>query len=425
MNASPTQSVREALQVFRLAEIRMESPAVDSAGNLVYAKASTSTIHGAKSSDSEAICVLVAKIECELARYANDMDTVRERLIPQVLPSLARLQAPNPHGRLEAINGLTTEWNTFLKANDVAAHREWEQTLQRREHFLDNINQGMPLGLICSAEDGDIAAKTLSLTPERVEQLRLLLTRSPYNQINEQLGISEQTIKDARRSPSLRLVADGSHDSNPSPWISELKFPQPQALRDSLQSLYEQQYEPRNTTANSSGTSPPVGNGEKANFIKFVSLLVNQTALNLLDEMQGLSMSATANAVIFNKADTHEHTQIYFDGHGNVIVDRTRWEKWTAFIHPRMSTATVRLLQNGHRDDPLSDTNCNYRSTISLKLRREDIARGEFRPDITTAPTFSACIALDWKRIDPVLKSYSKGPQIQILSGNPGGSQRI
>jgi len=425
MKASPTQSVREALQVFRLAEIRMQSPAVDGAGNLVYAKASTSTIHGAESSDSEAICILVAKIECELARYVNDMDTVRERLIPQALPSLARLQAPNQRDRLEAINGLTTEWNIFLKANDVDAHREWEQTLQRREHFLSNINQAMPLGLACNAEDGDIAAKTLSLSPEHIAQLRHRLTHSPYNQINEQLGISEQTMKDARRSPSLRLVADGNHDSNPVPWISELRFPQPQALRDSLQSLYEQQYEPRNTTANSSGTSPSVEDGEKANFIKFVSLLVNQTALNLLDEMQALSMSATADAVIFNKADTHEHTQVYFDGHGDVIVDRTRWEKWTAFVHPGMNTAPLHLLQSGHSDDPLSDTNCNYRSTISLKLRREDIARGEFRPDITTAPTFSVCIALDWKRIDPVLKSQSEGPQMQILSGNRGGPQRI
>ncbi len=117
---SADQSVRQALQVLRLAVLSRQAVTVDPDGKLIYAKGA-----GAAGSDAEALQALGCKIEQELSRHARGISEIREHWIPQHLPSLASVKVASDHGRLAAIEKLAIEWHDFIKTHDTAAHREW------------------------------------------------------------------------------------------------------------------------------------------------------------------------------------------------------------------------------------------------------------------------------------------------------------
>lgn len=235
-----SQSVREALQVLRQAEISRQAIIVDQNNNLVYAKAAPHQKAGpAAAAGSDAIQRLHGKIEMELSRFARSLSEVRESLIPKYLPSLALVTSPHTTTRLTAIEKLATEWHDFVKTREVTAHQEWQQTMVRRQNFCDWIGDGMPLGLKCSPEDGMVTATTLKLKGTDVLQLQHKLVDSAHRQIDEMHGISLQTIKDAPRTDSIRLALPAMEGDMSSPTTLELKRPKAEELSTALQTLYE------------------------------------------------------------------------------------------------------------------------------------------------------------------------------------------
>ncbi len=391
---SADQSVREALQVLKLATISRRAVAVDNEGKLVYAR-------GAEASGTEALQALTAKIEQELSRHAKEMSEVREHWIPQHLPSLASVKGAGEQGMLDAIERLSLEWHDFVKTHDSTAHREWQQTQLRRYDFLNQVDQGMPLGIKCTPEEGVVAAGTFTLSPD---DIRLLLDRmmsSRYGEIDEELGIARQTVKDAPRTESIRVTLPGSTDGRLPTSTLELRFPKPEALVAALQTLYERQRESVNDTAD----AHPARADAKANFIKLASLLTNQTAMNLLDDFRyNPATVECGTTVVFNTKQEAETTRIHVDARGDLIVDRARWERWNALICQDISAQAMPVNRGPNWDGPLDDTNFSYRAHISLRLRREDIEQGVFRPSVTRSPQLSACIELDWASIDDVLR---------------------
>lgn len=399
MKAKPAdQSVRQALQVLRLAALSRQSVVVDPEGKLVYAKVAT-----AAGSDAAALQQLTCKIEKELSRHAKGISEVRDKWIPQHLPSLASVKMTSDQGRLAAIENLTIEWHDFIKTHDTTAHREWQQTQVRRYDFLNRVDEGMPLGVKCSIEEGVVAASTTTLSPADAGQLLDRLTNSPYGQIDAGLGIAQQTVKDAPRTESIRIALPGSADGLQQPSTVELRFPTPEALIAALQALYERQQEIVRDLA--APDAHPAQDDGKANFVKLASLLTNQTAMNLLDDFRykpGTAESGTA--VIFNAKQHTETTRIHIDARGDLVVERARWERWNALICQDISAQAIPVNQGAHWDGPLDDTNFSFRAHISLRLRREDLAQGVFLPSLTRSPQLSACIELDWASIDPVLR---------------------
>ncbi len=399
MKANATQSVREALRVIRQAEASRRAVAVDEHGNLVYANAVRNPGRPAEAGrEPEAIAVLVAKIENELAMHARNMDEVREQLIPACLPSLVLLKITKDKARLGAIDSLVSEWNRFIQSHDAADHREWQQTLLRRYDLLNRIGDSLPLGLKCSPEEGVMAASTRVLSREETAVLLQRLMDPACSGIDPAYDISEQTVKDAPRTPLIRLAFADEDGSGNMPPELHLKYPQPGELRAALYAFYGHRYPP----ARGGDQDDP---GDRASrFVRTVSLLLNQTVPNLLDE----ALPQPGEMAVFRKAATTEDLQIHFDADGNVIVDRTRWERWTSFIQSGLGLPPLPLNQGPAWEGPLDDAHCSYRTHISLRLRREDADEGRFRPDVTRSPQLSACIELDWKHIDPVLRTKAK-----------------
>ncbi len=399
MKAKPAeQSVREALQVFKLATISRQAVVVDDRGKLVYAKAGA-----ADRSGTDALQALTAKIERELSRHALGMSEVREQWIPRHLPSLESVKTAGSRGMLEAIESLAVEWQDFLKTHDSAAHQEWQQTQQRRCDFLDQIDQALPLGIKCSAEDGGVAVSTITLSQDETRELVDRMANSRYNELDKIFGIAEQTVKDAPRTESLLITLPGTDDGRLTPSALKLRFPEPQALIDTLQTLYERQQEIVRAAMTADATVAQA-DGE-ANFVKLASLLTNQTAMNLVDDFRYPASAGVSGTIVpLNTKDHTETCRIHIDTNGDLIVDRVRWERWDAFICQDIWPLPLPVNQGANWEGPLDDTNFSYRVQISLRLRHEDIEQGVFRPMLTRSPQLSACIELDWASIDPVLK---------------------
>lgn len=395
---SADQSVREALQVLKLATLSRQPVVVDNQGKLVYARAAS-----ADGSGMDALKVLTAKIEQEMSRHAQSMSEVHEHLIPKHLPSLASVKATGGAGMLAAIEQLSVEWHDFVKVHDSTSHREWQQTQLRRHGFLNRIDQSMPLGIKCSAEDGVVAAGTFTLSPDDTRLLLDRLTNSPYNQIDPAHGIALQTVKDAPRTESIQITLPGSADGQLKPSVLKLRFPTPEALVAALKLLYDRQQEIMR--APETPERPGVRDDSKANFVKLASLLTNQTAMILLDDFRyQASGGASDSTVIFNTQAQSETTLISIDAKGDLTVDRARWERWSAFIDPDISQRPLQVNRGANWEGQLDDTNFSYRARLSLKLKQEDIVQGVFHPQVTQSPQLSACLEMDWPSIDPVLK---------------------
>lgn len=399
MKAKPAdQSVREALQVLRLAAISRQEVVVDREGKLVYARAAAT-----EGNNTDTLQALTAKIELELSRHAKGFSEVREYWIPQHLPSLASVKGASGLGMVTALEKLTVEWHDFIKTHDKSAHDEWQQAQLRRYDFLNQIDQGMPLGIKCSAEDGVVAASTFTLSLDDTGQLLDRLMNSRYGQIDEKLGIAQQTVKDAPRTELIRITLPGTDDGRLATSTLELRFPAPEALVAALQALYERQQEIVRDAATPEAQAAQAEG--KANFVKLASLLTNQTAMNLLDDFRYQPVTgASDTAAIFNTKQQAETTRIHVDADGDLIVERARWERWTEFICQEISPRPLPVNQGANWEGPLDDTNFSYRAHITLKLRREDLEQGVFRPSVARSPQLSACIELDWASIDPVLK---------------------
>lgn len=397
MKAKPAgQSVREALQVFKLATISRQAVVVDDRGKLVYAKAGT-----ADRSGTDALQVLTAKIERELSRHAREMSEVREHWIPRYLPSLESVRNGGGRGMLEAIESLAVEWHEFVKTHDLAAHQEWQQTQLRRYDFLNQIDQGLPLGIKCSTEDGAVAANAVTLSQDDMRQLIDRVVNSRYNKPNKKLGIAKQTVKDAPRTESLLITLPGTDDGRLAPSTLDLRFPKPESLIDALQALFERQQEIMRAATTAHATVAQAD--RKANFVKLASLLTNQTAMNLLDDFRYPASAGVSDTIVpLNTKDQTETCRVNVDTNGDLIVDRVRWERWDALMYQDIWPLPVNRSANW--EGPLDDTNFSYRVQISLRLRHEDIEQGVFRPMLTRSPQLSACIELDWASIDPVLK---------------------
>lgn len=399
MKAKPAeQSVREALQVFRLATISRQAVIVDERGKLVYAKASA-----ADRSDTDALQVLTAKIEQELSRHAREMSEVREHWIPRHLPSLESVRNADGRGMLEAIESLTVEWHEFVKTHDLADHQEWQQTQLRRYGFLNQIDQRLPLGIRCSAEDGVVAVSTITLSQDDTRKLVDRIVSSRYNELDKKLGIAEQTVKDAPRTESLLITLPGTDNGGLTPSTLKLRFPKPEALIDALQTLYERQQDIVRAATTTDATVAPAD--RRANFVKLASLLTNQTAMNLLDDFRYPASAGAPDTIVpLSTKDQTETCQVRVESNGDLIVDRVRWERWDKFICQDIWPLPLPVNRGANWEGPLDDTNFSYRVQISLRLRREDIEQGVFRPILTRSPQLSACIELDWASIDPVLK---------------------
>lgn len=395
---SANQSVREALQVLRLATISRQNVVVDKEGKLVYARGAT-----AAGGDMDATQALTAKIERELSHHAKGLDEVREYWIPHHLPSLASVRNASGHRMLAAIESLTVEWQDFVKTHDRSAHHEWQQTQLRRDDFLQQVAPGMPLGVQCSAEDGVIAASTFTLSREDTALLLERLTNSPYGEIDPELGIARQTVKDAPRSESIRITLPGSANGRLKPSTLELSFPKPEALVGALQALYDRRQEIMGDAATPAGNVAQADH--KANFVKLASLLTNQTAMNLLDDFRYQANGGASDAtVIFNTRGQAETILVSLDANGDLIVDRARWERWVDLICQETSQQALPVNRGQYWEGPLNDTNFSYRAHISFKLGSEDIEQGVFRPAVTRSPQLSACIEMDWQAIDPMLR---------------------
>jgi len=393
------QSVREALQVLKLATISRQAVAVDREGKLVYARAAPPA-----SSGLDALDALTSKIELELSRHASGLSEVREHLIPEHLPSLASVKAASGARMVAAIEQLAVEWHDFVKTHDKSAHDEWQQTQLRRYDFLNQVDQGMPLGIKCSAEDGVVAASTLTLSRDDTRLLLDRLTNSPYGEIDPALGIALQTVKDAPRTESIRIKLPGSADGLLQPSELKLSFPAPSALVAALQSLYDRQQMLMRDAATPEGSS--AHDDGKANFVKLASLLTNQTAMNLLDDFRYQAIGgASDSTVIFNTQAQAETTLVSIDANGDLVVDRARWERWSALIYQDISPRPMQVNRGPNWQGELDDTNFSYRARLSLKLRSDDIEQGVFHPLTVQSPQLSACIELDWASIDPMLKS--------------------
>ncbi len=395
---SADQSVRQALQVLRLAVLSRQAVTVDPEGKLIYAKGAA-----AAGSDAEALQALTCKIEHEVSRFATGISEIREHWIPRHLPSLESVKHASVQGMLAAIENLSIEWHDFIKTHDSAAHREWQQTQLRRYDFLNQIDEGMPLGIKCSIEEGVVAASTTTLSSGDTAKLLERMMNSRYGQIDDRLGIAVQTVKDAPRTESIRITLPGSEDGRLQPSTLDLKFPQPEVLVAALKTLCERQRDIVGDAA-TAGARPAEAE-EQANFVKLASLLINQTAMNLLDDFRYKpGAGESGSTVIFNTKQQTETTRIHVDARGDLIVERARWERWNAMICQDISAQALPVNQGAHWEGPLDDTNFSYRTHISLRLRREDLEQGVFRPSATRSPQLSACIELDWASIDPELR---------------------
>lgn len=397
---SPYQSVTEALQLWRQAELNGHEVGVDKRGELVYVNTARRNQASPGLGDrDQAAKVLTAKIENELSQFAKSMTEIRERLVPNHLASLKKLPERG------AIQDLNAEWQQFIRVARPAEDTAWNETMARREKFVETLKPFLPGKMVLGTKTGEVSAATFKASANQARQVLKELEESVYAELDPETGVTRSLHKDChRQSYAIRYANEHGEEK------TEALFHRPATdVIPAMQSLFQQTLGSERTSSSSDEDASDTEDVSQRNFVAILSRVMDQTLLIKLDELKHRLFFGNADSeALFNPQERSEMRTISINPDGMIRVDISALEKWNQMIVQSVSQESVPINDGPLWEGSLDQTNFSYRLLAQLSLDPEEMKRGEFNPRFERLPEFSVCIEPDWKKIDRQLQNLDR-----------------
>ncbi len=394
------QSVTEALQLWRQAELNCHEVGVDKHGQLVYVNTARRDQASPRlGGRDQAAKVLTAKIENELSQFAKSMTEIRENLVPNHLASLRKLPERG------AIQDLNAEWQKFIHVARPVGDTAWAQTVARREKFIETLKPFLPGKMDLGTKAGEVSTATFKASASQAGEILKELEKSVYARLDPDTGITRSLCNDCpRQSYAIRHTNEQGEET------TEQLFHRPVAdLITAMQNLFQQTLGSERASSSSDEDAADTEEASQKNFVAILSRVMDQTLMINLDTLKHRLFFLTEDSsAFFNPQERIEMRTISINHDGKIRVDISALEKWNQMIVQSVSDDSVPINNGPLWEGSLDQTNFSYRLLAQLSLDPEEMKRGEFNPRFERLPEFSVCIEPDWKKIDRQLQNLDR-----------------